>query len=106
MMTMTIVYLPPLIGIVGVLIALNAFVRTRQKAFLLMATVFCFPIVSAIADWVYTSRFVQTQISTNEWTAPVVKVNLTDPLLYGVLVAAVLFFARKEPSNMGLDAIG
>jgi len=99
MTTMMAVYLPALLGIVGLIIAISAFSRSRNIAFLMMAAVFCFPVVAAISNRLYVSRFEQTQLGPNLWSAPVVEVNLTDPLLYGLLVVAVLFFARRGTST-------
>lgn len=99
MMTMITVYLPPLLGVVGIVIAVSAFVRSRNSAFLVMAAVFCFPIIETIVNRLYVSRFAQTQVGPNEWAAPVIEVDVTDSFVYGLLVVAVVYFARNRTSN-------
>ena len=112
MITTALIYLPGVLGVIGIVIATRAFAKVRHIAFLLMATVFCVPVVAALSKWLYLQRFVQTELDANTWTAPGVEVELTDPVIYGILVVAVWFFARdhmptkKEISNQRLESTG
>ena len=94
-------YLSPLFGIVGVLTTIVAYVKWRRLVFLPLAVVFCVPVVGKVAAWIYVDNFVPVQIDVNTWTAPIVYVNMTDPLLYGLLLVAVLLLIRDSARFQG-----
>ena len=102
------IYLPLVLGVIGVAVSIRAYMRTRSTGFLPAAIAFCIPVAIAVTQWIYVKKFVQVEIEPGAWSAPVIRADVLETAIVALFLTTVILLARRgtqtqnsEPGNGG-----
>ena len=92
-------WLPLAMCLSGLAVCILQGSRKRSMGLLLLGVVFAIHVAGKILAAMHQANmphdFVQRQIGPNQWTAPIMDINVAAPVLDGLLLLAAILVARR-----------